>query len=471
MSAHTDEHTAAPHHAMLARIWSALDGAPELLAAVRLQGEGGLPSVFATSDLAQASVAAAGLALAEFMQAAGAGLPAVQCDRRLASMWFSSSLRAQGWTPPALWDSVAGDYRSADGWIRLHTNAPHHRAAALQVLDLDPQRATREEVAQAVQRWNGTALESAIVANGGCAAEMRSQAQWALHPQGAAVAAEPLVAWQAWDAGARPLPAIDAARPLAGIRVLDLTRVLAGPTATRLLAGFGAEVLRIDPASWDEPGVVPEMTLGKRCAHLALDQPADRALLEGLLAQADVLVHGYRPQALEQLGLGVARRRELNPALVDVSLDAYGWSGPWAGRRGFDSLVQMSSGIAHTGMQRRGASKPVPLPVQALDHATGYVLAAAALRGLSRRQLAGKGSQARLSLARTARLLADYPLPEGSDEAALDGEVAADFDPAVERTVWGPAHRLLAPLQVAGAPLHWDLPASPLRASPARWRA
>ncbi len=427
MSAHTNEHTAAPHHAMLARIWSALGGTPELLAAVRLQGKGALPSVFATSDLAQASVAAAGLALAEFMQAGGAGLPTVHCDRRLASMWFSSSLRAQGWTPPALWDSVAGDYRSTDGWIRLHTNAPHHRAAALQVLDLDPQRSTREEVAQAVQRWNGTALESAIVANGGCAAEMRSQAQWALHPQGAAVAAEPLVGWQAWDAGARPGQVIDATRPLAGIRVLDLTRVLAGPTATRLLAGFGAEVLRIDPA--------------------------------------------YRPQALEQLGLGVARRRELNPALVDVSLDAYGWSGPWAGRRGFDSLVQMSSGMAHTGMQRRGADKPVPLPVQALDHATGYLLAAAALRGLTRRQLVGAGSQARLSLARTARLLADYPMPEGSEEAALGGEVAADLDPAVERTVWGPAHRLLAPLQVAGAPLRWDLAASPLRSSPARWKA
>ncbi|MBV8626076.1 MAG: CoA transferase [Herbaspirillum sp.] len=470
MSAHTEEPTAATSHAMLSRMWSALEGRPELLAAVSLQGQGALPSVFATSDLAQASVAAAGLAVAEFMQASGAALPSVQCDRRLASMWFSSSLRAQGWTPPALWDSVAGDYPSADGWIRLHTNAPHHRAAALQVLELDPQRSTRAEVAQAVQRWNGTELESAIVANAGCAAEMRSQAQWALHPQGAAVAAEPLVAWRGWSAGARPARVIDLTRPLAGIRVLDLTRVLAGPTATRLLAGFGAEVLRIDPASWDEPGVVPEMTLGKRCAHLQLDQPADLARLEGLLAQADVLVHGYRSQALEQLGLGVARRRELNPALVDVSLDAYGWSGPWANRRGFDSLVQMSSGIAHTGMQRSGASKPVPLPVQALDHATGYLLAAAVVRGLTRRQLAGEGSQARLSLARSARLLADYPLPEGGDEPPFAAEGEADIDPFEERTAWGLAHRLQAPLRVAGAPLYWDLPAAPLRSSPAAWR-
>ena len=470
MSAHSEAPTAAPNHAMLARIWSALEGAPALLTTVSLQGEGALPSVFATSDLAQASVAAAGLAVAEFMQAGGGSLPSVQCDRRLASMWFSSSLRAQGWTPPALWDAVAGDYRSADGWIRLHTNAPHHRAAALQVLGLDPQLSTREEVARAVQRWNGTELESAIVANKGCAAEMRSQAQWALHPQGAAVAAEPLVAWRSWDAGVRAARVIEGTRPLAGIRVLDLTRVLAGPTATRLLAGFGAEVLRIDPTSWDEPGVVPEMTLGKRCAQLQLDQPADLARLERLLTQADVLVHGYRSQALEQLGLGVARRRELNPALIDVALDAYGWSGPWADRRGFDSLVQMSSGIAHTGMQRSGAGKPVPLPIQALDHATGYLLAAAVVRGLTRRQLAGQGSQACLSLARTARLLADYPTPEGSDELPFAAEGAEDVEPFEERTAWGPAHRLVAPLRVAGAPMRWDLPASPLRSSPAGWR-
>ncbi len=470
MSAHSEAPIAAPNHAMLARIWSALEGAPALLTTVSLQGEGALPSVFATSDLAQASVAAAGLAVAEFMQAGGGSLPSVQCDRRLASMWFSSSLRAQGWTPPALWDAVAGDYRSADGWIRLHTNAPHHRAAALQVLGLDPQLSTREEVAQAVQRWNGSELESAIVANKGCAAEMRSQAQWALHPQGAAVAAEPLVAWRSWDAGVRAARVIEGTRPLAGIRVLDLTRVLAGPTATRLLAGFGAEVLRIDPASWDEPGVVPEMTLGKRCAQLQLDQPADLARLERLLTQADVLVHGYRSQALEQLGLGVARRRELNPALIDVALDAYGWSGPWADRRGFDSLVQMSSGIAHTGMQRSGAGKPVPLPVQALDHATGYLLAAAVVRGLTRRQLAGQGSQACLSLARTARLLADYPMPQGGNEPPFAAEGTADIDPFEERTAWGPAHRLQAPLRVAGAPMRWDLPASPLRSSPAGWR-
>lgn len=456
----------SPSQTMLATIWSALDGHPDAPAAVRLKGEGALPSVFATTDLAQASVAAAGLALAGLVQSAGAATPEVICDRRLAAMWFSSSLRPQGWAPPPLWDAVAGDYRAADGWIRLHTNASHHRAAALAALRLDLGQATREHVARAVAGWQAGELESAVVAHGGCAAEMRSHAQWASHPQGAAVAAEPLVACQRFEGAAAAARPVDAARPLAGVRVLDLTRVLAGPTATRLLAAFGADVLRIDPASWEEPGVVPEMTLGKRCAGLDLRQPAERAVLEALVQQADVMVHGYRADALERLGLGAQRRRELNPGLVDVALNAYGWSGPWAARRGFDSLVQMSSGIAEAGMRAAGSDKPVPLPVQALDHATGYLMAAAAVRGLTRRQTGG-GSQYRLSLARTARLLVDCPAASG--QSPLAPETPADVHPHLEMTGWGPARRLRGPVSVGVATMAWDRPASPLRSVPPAW--
>ena len=456
----------SPSQAMLATMWSALDGDPDALAAVRLTGEGGLPSVFAATDLAQASVAAAGLALAGLVSGAGGAYPEVSCDRRLAAMWFSSSLRPEGWAPPPLWDAVAGDYRAADGWIRLHTNASHHRAAALAALGLDAGQATREDVGRAVSGWRASELENAVVAHGGCAAEMRSQTQWASHPQGAAVAAEPLVACRYFDAAAAAPRPVDPVRPLAGVRVLDLTRVLAGPTATRLLAAFGADVLRIDPASWEEPGVVPDMTLGKRCAGLDLRQPAGRAVLEALVRQADVMVHGYRADALERLGLGAARRRELNPGLVDVALNAYGWSGPWSSRRGFDSLVQMSSGIAEAGMRAAGSDKPVPLPVQALDHATGYLMAAAAVRGLTRRQTGG-GSQYRLSLARTARLLADYPAVSG--QLPLAPETMADVHPHLEMTAWGPARRLRGPLGVGVAAMAWDRPASPLRSVQPAW--
>ena len=257
-------------------------------------------------------------------------------------------------------------------------------------------------------------------------------------------------------------------RPLAGVRVLDLTRVLAGPVATRLLAGWGAEVLRVDPPGWDEPGVVPEVTLGKRCTRLDLRTDGGRDRFLHLLADADVLVHGYRSDALEGLELGAELRADVRPGLVDVTLDAYGWTGPWAGRRGFDSLVQMSSGIAAAGMAATGADRPVPLPVQALDHATGYLLAASALGGLALRRSDGSGSRWRTSLARMARLLVDAGTAPDLQGDGVD-PAPPSVDGPVEHTAWGDARRLPAPVVVDGAPLWWDLPAGPLGTSPADW--
>ncbi|MBN3821936.1 acyl-CoA transferase, partial [Paraburkholderia sp. Se-20369] len=203
-----------------------------------------------------------------------------------------------------------------------------------------------------------------------------TQDEWARHPQGVAVRAEPLLIHDAISAeGPRPTWTAPAGRPLHGVRVLDLTRILAGPVATRFLAGFGADVLRIDPIQWDEPNTVPEVVLGKRCARVDLKMPEGRALLRDLIREADVMVHGYRPDALDRLGFDADERRRINPGLVDVSLDAYGWSGPWRARRGFDSLLQTSTGLVETAMRATGADRPVPLPVQALDHGTGYLLA------------------------------------------------------------------------------------------------
>lgn len=451
--------------AFLAEMWHALDGAPAALGQVDLSGRGGLPSVFAVSDLAAASVGAAGLALADLVAAASGRRPAVRVDRRLASFWFNYSLRPEGWPTPPQWDAVAGDYPTADGWIRLHTNAPHHRAAALAVLGAP---AEREAVARAVVAWQAAELESAVIAAGGCAAEMRSEAAWAVHPQGRAVAAEPLLHKERFRAAAHPALPFDPARPLAGIRVLDLTRVLAGPTATRFLAGHGADVLRIDSPQWEE-ALAHEMTLGKRCALLDLRKAPDRQRFEDLLAETDVLVHGYRSGALPGLGFDSERRRAVNPRLVEVALCAYGWTGPWAGRRGFDSIVQMSSGIADTGMRRYGTDRPKPLPVQALDYAAGFLMAAAALRGLAERLETGAGSAWRTSLARVAALLTGRRPAEAEDPFAP--ETAADLSADLEQTAWGPARRLKPPVEVAGAPARWDIPAGPTKRDPAVWRA
>ena len=454
-----DHAAAAARHA-----WASLGGEPSALDALSFSGgSAAFASGFAVDGLAAGSVAAAGLALADLVAAAGGTRPAVSVDRRLAALWFDTAILPRGWTLPPSRHPTMRDYRARDGWIKLHTVAPAHRAAAVRVLGVP---AEPEAFAPAVAGWSAGALETAVVEAGGCAAAMRSEAGWRDHPQGRAAAAEPLVALDDTDPGAVHGWAVPGGRPLAGIRVLDLTRVLAGPVATRLLAGWGAEVLRVDPPGWEEDGLAPDVTLGKGCARLDLRAAADRETFEGLLARADVLVNGYRPGAMDRLGYGVEACRRLSPGLVDVRLDAWGWSGPWAGRRGFDSLVQMASGINEAGMRAAGRDAPLPLPVQALDHATGYLAAAAALRGLARR-IAGQGTAARLSLAATAKLLVDLgrvPLGSGHAPAA-----AADLSPTVEPTVWGPARRLRPPLEVEGAPLHWDRPASPLGSAPAAW--
>jgi hypothetical protein len=333
---------------LLAGVYAALGGDAAATETVEFTDPGALPSVFAVSDLAAASIGAAGAAVAELCGARGAH---VTVSERLASLWFGWSIRPVGWTLPAPWDPLARDYPARDGWIRLHTNAPHHRAAALRALGVpgDPQ-----QVAQAVGGWEAEALERAVIEQGGCAAAMRSTDAWRQHPQGKSVTAEPLLACELTDAGAEAPWPMTRARPLAGLRVLDLTRVLAGPVATRLLAGYGAEVLRIDPPEWDEPAVVPEVTLGKRCARLDLRDPTGMERFKQLLSRAHVLVHGYRADALERLGLSAATRRALRPGLIDVALNAYGWEGSWRDRRGFDSLVQMSTGIAEAGMRRLG---------------------------------------------------------------------------------------------------------------------
>ncbi len=449
---------------LLEHLWSALGGPAELLDRVTFAGSRVISSAYPVADLASAAVAAAGLALAEF-RAAGSEIDRVQVDRGLAGAWFGPTFAPQGWALPAQWDPVAGDYRCADGWIRLHTNDRVHRAAALGVLglgDTADHPADRARVAAAAAGWVGERLESAVVAAGGCAAELRSPEAWRNHHQGMAVAHDHLATRVFTDIAAFAAVPGPADRPLDGMRVLDLTRVLAGPAATRFLAGFGAQVLRIDPVDRDEPSLEIEMTLGKHCARLDLKTRRDQ-LLE-LLAGADVLIHGYRPGAMDRLGLGERELHAARPGLVEVMLDAYGWSGPWRGRRGFDSLVQMSSGIAFP-RDADPDSRPTPLPIQALDHGTGYLAAAAALRGVSERHRTGLGSVSRVSLSRTAMLLEDYR--SDRDEGRID---TVDVGTAVaEQNFWGRGHRLPGPVTVGSARMSFSVAAAPLGSAPAAW--
>jgi hypothetical protein len=327
-------------------------------------------------------------------------------------------------------------------------------------------------MAKAVRSWSVDDLETAIVEAGGCAAVMRTETEWAEHPQGRAVAAEPIVDRRNASGPARStaLTGLEHGRPLRGIRVLDLTRIIAGPIATRFLAGLGADVLRIDPLDWDEQGVLQETTLGKRCARLDLRTSDGKVVVRRLLAGADIVVHGFRPEALDHLGLDEDARHTLRPGLIDVSLDAYGWSGPWSGRRGFDSLVQMSSGIADTGRRRLGSDKPVSLPVAALDHAAGHLLAAAAIDGLTQRFRTGQGIVARTSLARVAALLLSGP--HGSFDQQVEPPTEEDELGGVEHTGWGPGRRLRPPCAIPGVTIEYDYPAGKLgeETHPLMWR-
>jgi len=444
----------------VADMWTDMSGPVGDLSALCLGGrDPALPSVFRVTTAATASIAAATLGAAGLLADRNREpVRQVRVDGLHAVVAFRSErhVRVLDGDLGGLWDPLAGDYRTADGWIRLHTNYRHHRAAALHVLGVPAERAA---IASAVARRSAQELETAVMAAGGVAAALRSREEWRAHPHGARIADCPLVAVEP-AAACPPVPLCAAERPLAGVRVLDLTRVIAGPVATRFLAAYGADVLRVEPPGFDEiPTVAVDGGFGKRSTVLDLRRPEDRSDFERLVSAADVVVHGYRPGALSGLGYSAARLAALRPGLIVARLSAYGPAGPWAQRRGFDSLVQMVSGIAEEGRRAAGEERPVALPCQALDHASGYLLACGVLIGLRRRQWDGKSWQVAVSLARTARWLDDL----GRVDVGLDVQEPAPLEVQeclrVDTTPWGRVEHVSCPGMIDGAPPRWDHPA------------
>lgn len=434
--------------------------------------EGALQGRLPVRRLARACVAECALAAAE-LGARRAGLaeaPAVRVDDGAVATAFLSErhllINGRG---PVNFAPLSRFWRTADGWVRTHANYPHHRARLLEALGVPDDTAAVEA---ALAERTALDVEEAVYAAGGLAVALRSPAEWAAHPQAAEVAKRPLVERGRLDtARARAFAPADASPllPAAGLRVLDLTRVLAGPVATRTLALLGADVLRLDAPGLPElPDQHADTGLGKRSA--TLDLATDRETFEELLAAADVVVTGYRPGALDRFGLSPEALAERRPGVVVAQLSAWGAYGPWRERRGFDSLVQAATGIAVLeGSERR----PGALPAQALDHGTGYLLAAAVLRALAEQSHEGGSRFVRLALARTARWLTDGVDGTGDMAAADTGSGSYDGPgPWLSETdsALGRLRYALSPVSFEGGPVDWARRPVPWGTDAARWR-
>lgn len=441
---------------------------PEALECLHLTGaDPVLPSSFRVGSAAQSAIAAAGLAAAEIWHVRGGARQRVQVDMRHAAAEFRSEryLLIDGLPPDDFHDPITSVYRCGDGgWVRLHANFPHHRDGLLRLLGCRHEKA---EVARALRTWRALDFEEAAGAAGLCATALRDFGAWDAHPQGQAVPLLPLVSIERIG-DAPPEPLRPAQRPLSGVRVLDLTRVIAGPVCGRTLAAHGADVLVV--TSPNLPAVlVADTGRGKLSAHLDLKQAEGRATLESLLCRADVFVQGYRPGGMRSLGFGPDQAARIRPGIIYASLSAYGAGGPWAGRRGFDSLVQTASGFNAAEAEAAGAGEPKPLPAQALDHASGYLLAFGVLTALLRRVNEGGSWQVRVSLARTGHWLRGLGrLPQGFDCPELERTELRDL---LEETD-SPFGRLAAirhAARLADTPPLWLRPSVPLGTDRPRW--
>jgi hypothetical protein len=478
---------------LLAEAWSALSGESGGAGEVRLPAglevlwvsgaPGGLPSRLPAEDVALACAGAALLAAAALHAQRGGdsgsrGSPVVRLDRGHVAAAFRSEafLRVDGQPAGPGFAPLSRFWRAADGWVRTHGNYPWHRAALLRALGCagdaegDP-----EAVAAAIAELGARQAEDLVTGAGGVAAAVRDEASWRAEPPGQAVAATALVEATS-VAGAPPRWRQAGALPASGIRVLDLTRVIAGPVATRYLGALGADVLRLDPP--DRPELTMQTydgLLAKRSALLDFGVDGGHDRLHDLLSGADVLVHGYRPHALDRFGLDPQTLAERHPGLVVVSLSAWGSRGPWGGRRGFDSIVQAASGIALA--ESGDGERPGALPCQLLDHGTGYLCAAAALQALARQSARGGTQFRELSLARTAHWLLGQPR-ETLPRETLPRETAGTPPPGDDDdqgwltrvdSAAGPVTTVLPPGRLDDEPLTWPRPLSRYGADDAAW--
>ncbi|HET7889117.1 MAG TPA: CoA transferase [Bradyrhizobium sp.] len=457
---------------ILTDLWRLAGGEPAALDAVTLTGdEPQLPSSFRVAAAAQTSIAAAALAAAHIWKLRSDEGQEIAVDMRHAVVECRSEryLRRDDTPPPPAWDAIAGVYKTRGGrFVRLHTNFPHHRDAVCRILNC---KAEREEVQAALMGWDAEAFETAAYDAGGVVSMMRSYDEWSQSAQARALATLPVITFEKiGDAAPKPWTAGD--RPLSGLRVLDLSRVIAGPVAGRTLAVHGADVMLV---SGPDLPAIPWLTIdtgrGKLSTFIDLKTDEGRGQMKALLAEADIFSQGYRPDALANLGFSPEAAARLNPGIIYVSLSAYGHVGPWAARRGFDSLVQTSTGFNHAEGQAAGIEGPKELPAQILDHATGYLMAFGAMMAKARQSREGGSWHVRVSLAQTGKWIWDLGrLADGLKAEDLKGEAVLPFVEQVP-SGFGSLQAIRHAAQLSRTPAFWLRPAVPLGTDPPRWPA
>lgn len=419
--------------------------------------------------LSLGSALAVATALAAEAQSRGRGSEWSTTSQLLNASFNSiGHLRVAG-TAAGGWAPMSGFRPTSDGWVRLHANYPHHARRLLAALEVG----TPNEVGPALLERRAVDIEKAVMAAGGVASAVRTPEDWAGSAMGEAARSHPWIDFTTEEVSRSPRRRVghsverrvSEGRPLEGVRVIDFTRVIAGPSATRLLGSLGADVLRVDPPQLRE---LTEQHIdtgfSKRSALADLRDHSQLLRVRELLADADVAVLGYRSSALARFGLDPVSLRAEYPELVVVSVNAWGRTGPWADERGFDSIVQAASGIAHLyGNDHGGMWHPGALPVQALDHATGLGMAAAALALLVARQNDVVGS-AHLSLATTAALLMGFPPPDPSS-----GPVELAVPHRQVLSEYGDLDFVPPPLKVDGRQLEYTHPPVRYGSSQLRW--
>ncbi|BAE56244.1 unnamed protein product [Aspergillus oryzae RIB40] len=464
-------------------VWKGLGLPEETLRSLHIDGnELGLPSSFKIADLAQATISLSALLAAQIHALRNSiPTPMVTVPRRHAVIEFKSErlYSFPGQSLPDTWGPLSGLHKSLDGYVRVHDSFTNHHNGATALVGCSPD-VDRAEFASKIASWRSVDLESAAFEAGVVISALRSYSEWDALPQARAIADFPILLRKIGDAPAglpQEIRAANADKSLRGLRVLEFSRVIAAPLSGRTLAAHGADVLWVtSPNLPDLPVLDRDLGRGKRTVQLDLLTQEGREDLTRLLEDAHVVIQGYRPGSLASRGLSpdVLARRFSHRGIICANLSAYGPSGPWSDKRGFDSLVQTCSGMNVSEAEHYGAGEPArPMPCQALDHAAGYFLASGVQAALYKQATEGGSWEVNVSLAgvmKYLRSLGQFTGRDGfqSQDYTCTADVPSEYL-ETRPTGFGEMTAVRHSASIQGVEVGWDIMPKPLGSDEKKW--